>query len=173
MFQLHGFRIGRNVKCIHKIFHIRQQTYKEDLCAGIWIRGFKVKVDQDISGLCLRQASNLVSTDSWPQEAREIIVGLGSHAGPWAAQAWPLGADFPPLQPCWKAGQLAMFSREVRSLGIYVQSTDFNVSHYSFLPEKHIVRAKSPPQCAGFSLQSMPVFISGLELGVQWGWRGI
>ena len=84
---MHGFSIGRNVICIHKIFYIIQKMYKEELCAGFGVRGFKVKVDQDISGLCLRQASNLVSTDSWPQEAREIIVGLGSHAGPWAAQA--------------------------------------------------------------------------------------
>ena len=34
------------------------------------------------------------------------------HVEIWAAQALPLGAAFPPLHPCWKAGQLAMFSRE-------------------------------------------------------------
>ena len=32
---------------------------------------------------------------------------------------------------------------------------------------------KSPQQCAGISLQSLQVFISRLELGVQWGQRGI
>ena len=53
----------------------------------------------------------------------------GCHVGPWAAQALPLGAASPPLQPCWKVGQLAMFSREVRSLDIYVQVHDFNVSN--------------------------------------------
>ena len=41
-----------------------------------------------------------------------MILGLGGHVGIWAAQALPLGAAFPPLHPCWKAGQLAMFSRE-------------------------------------------------------------
>ena len=41
-----------------------------------------------------------------------MIQGLSGHVGIWAAQALPLGAAFPPLHPCWKAGQLAMFSRE-------------------------------------------------------------
>ena len=43
-----------------------------------------------------------------------MILGLGGHVEIWAAQALPLGAAFPPLHPCWKAGQLAMFSRESR-----------------------------------------------------------
>ena len=41
-----------------------------------------------------------------------MILGLDGPVGLWAAQALPLGAAFPPLHPCWKAGQLAMFSRE-------------------------------------------------------------
>ena len=41
-----------------------------------------------------------------------MILGLGGLVGIWAAQALPLGAAFPPLHPCWEAGQLAMFSRE-------------------------------------------------------------
>ena len=41
-----------------------------------------------------------------------MILGLGGPVGIWAALALPLGAAFPPLQPCWKADQLAMFSRE-------------------------------------------------------------
>ena len=41
-----------------------------------------------------------------------MILGLGGHVGIWAAQALCPGAAFPPLQPCWKADQLAMFSRE-------------------------------------------------------------
>ena len=102
----------RNVICIHKIFYIIQQTYKEVLCVGFWVKGFKVKVDQDKSSLYLKRASSLVLTNSQPQEAREMRVGVGGHAGPWAAQAWPLWANFPPLHPCWKAGQLAMFSTE-------------------------------------------------------------
>ena len=41
-----------------------------------------------------------------------MILRLGGHVGIWAAQALPLGAAFPPFHPCWKAGQLAMFSSE-------------------------------------------------------------
>ena len=104
------------------------------MCSGFWGKGFKVKVDQDKSSLYLKIASRLVLTNSWPQEAREMILGLGCHVGTWAAQDPPstaLGAAFPTLQPCWKAGKLAMFSREVISLDIYVQSTDFNVQFSS------------------------------------------
>ena len=46
------------------------------------------------------------------QEAGDMILGLGGYVEPWATQALSLGAAFPPLHPCWKAGQLAMFSRE-------------------------------------------------------------
>jgi len=99
------------------------------VCSGFWVKGYKFKVNQDKSNLSLKIASSLALTNSWPQEAREMILGLGCHVGPWAAQALPLGAAFPTLQPCVKAGQLAMFSREVRSLDIYVQSTDFNVNN--------------------------------------------
>ena len=91
--------------------------YKEIMCSGFWVKGFKVKVDQDKSSPYLKIASSLVLTNSWPQEAREIILELGCHVGPWTAQDPPstaLGAAFPTLQPCWKAGKLAMFSREVR-----------------------------------------------------------
>ena len=41
-----------------------------------------------------------------------MIIGLGRQVGPVEAQALPLGAAFPPLQPCWKACQLPMFSGE-------------------------------------------------------------
>ena len=40
-----------------------------------------------------------------------MILGLDGHVEPWAAQALPLGAAFPALHPCWKAGLLAMFSK--------------------------------------------------------------
>ena len=109
---MHGFSIGRNVICIHKILYIIQQLYKEELCARLWVKGFKVKVDQDKSSPYPKRARSLVLTNSWPQEAGDMILGLGDHFGIWAAQALPLGAAFPPLRPCWKAGQLAMFSRE-------------------------------------------------------------
>ena len=121
--------------------------YKEELCAGFWVKGFKVKVDQDKSSLYLKTASSLVLTNSWPQEAREMILGLGCHVGPWAAQALPLGAAFPSLHPCWRAGQLAMFSREVRSLDIYI---------LIFFSQR-TVGMKTPQQCAGISLQFLQV----------------
>ena len=89
-----------------------QQLYKEELCAGFWVKGFKVKVDQDKSTLYLKRPSGLVLTNSWPREAGDMILGLGCLVGIWAAQSLPLGAAFPPLHPRWKAGQLAMFSRE-------------------------------------------------------------
>ena len=78
-----GFSIVKNVICIHKILFIIQQTYKEELCAGFWVKGFKVKVDQDKTCLYLKRASSLVPTNSWPQEAREMIIGLGGHADLW------------------------------------------------------------------------------------------
>ena len=121
--------------------------YKEELCARFWVKGFKVKVDQDKSSLYLKTASSLVLTNSWPQEAREMILGLGCHVGPWAAQALPLGAAFPSLHPCWRAGQLAMFSREVRSLDIYI---------LIFFSQR-TVGMKTPQQCAGISLQFLQV----------------
>ena len=86
--------------------------YKEELCARFWVKGFEVKVDQDESNLYLKRASSLVLTKSWPQKAGDMILGLVGHVGPSAAQALPLGAALPPLHPCWKAGQLAMVSRE-------------------------------------------------------------
>ena len=86
---MYGFSIGRNVICIHKIFYIIQKTYKEVVCSGFWGKGFKVKVDQDKSSLYLKIASRLVLTNSWPQEAREMILGLGCHVGTWAAQDPP------------------------------------------------------------------------------------
>ena len=56
--------------------------YKEELCAGFWVKSFKLKDDQDKSSLYLKRASSLVLTNSWPQEAREIIARVGGHAGP-------------------------------------------------------------------------------------------
>ena len=88
--------------------------YKEKVCAWFWVKGFKVKVDQDKSSLYLKRASSLVLTNSCPQEAGDMILGLGGHVGIWAAQALPLGTAFPPLHPCQKSGKLAMFSREYK-----------------------------------------------------------
>ena len=71
---MHGFRIGRNVICIHKIFYNIQQTYKEELCPRFWVKGFKVKVDQDKNSIYLQIASSLVLTKPWPLEARDMIL---------------------------------------------------------------------------------------------------
>ena len=60
----------------------------------------------------LKRARSLALSNSWPQDAGDMILGLGGHAGIRAAQALPLGATFPPLHPCRKSGKLAMFSRE-------------------------------------------------------------
>ena len=103
-----------------------------------------------------------------------MILGLGGYVGPWAAQALPLGAAFPSLHQCCKARQLAMFSREsevwifMYNVLLLMLATTF----FFFSPEK-TVGMKSPQQCAGISLQSLQAFVSGLELEVQWGQRGI
>ena len=110
--------------------------YKEELCAGFWVKGFKVKVDQDKSSLYLKRASSLVLTNSWAQEAGDMILGLGGHVEPWAAQALPLGAAFPPLHPCWKAGQLAMFSRE-SEVWIFMYNLLILMLATNFFPQKH------------------------------------
>jgi len=86
--------------------------HKEELCARLWVKSFKVKVDEDKSSLYLKRAISLILRKSWSPEAGDMIIGLGGHIEPWATQTLPLGAAFPPLHPCWKAGQLAMFSGE-------------------------------------------------------------
>ena len=43
------------------------KTYKEEVCAWFWVKGFKVKVDEDKSSLYPKSASSLVLTNSWPQ----------------------------------------------------------------------------------------------------------
>ena len=101
-----------------------------------------------------------------------MILGLGGHVEPWATQALPLGAAFPPLHPCWKAGQLAMVSRE-SELWIYMYNLLILMSETNFFSPKKRLGMKSPQRCAGISLQSLQIFVSGLELGVQWGQKGI
>jgi len=140
---LHGFNIGRNVICIHKIFYTIQQLYKEELCTRLWVKGFKVKVDQDKSSLYLKRAKSLVLTNSWPQEAGDMILGLGCLVGIWASQALPLGAAFPLLHTCWKAGLLAMFSRE-SELWIYMYNLLILMLETNFFPLKKTLGTKSP-----------------------------
>ena len=64
-----------------------------------------------------------------------MILRLGGHVGIWAAQALPLGAAFPPLHPCWKAGQLAMFSRE-SEVGIFMYNLLILMLAINFFPKK-------------------------------------
>ena len=52
---MHGFNIGRNVICIHKIFYSIRQTYEEELCVRFWVKGFKVKVDDEKVVFILRE----------------------------------------------------------------------------------------------------------------------
>ena len=87
------------------------------------------------------------------------------------------GSNLSSTSPMLESRPVGHIFKRIRSLGIYVQSTDFNVSNYIyiyiFFPPKKTVGMKSPQWCAGISLQSLQVFVSGLELGVQWGQRGI
>ena len=101
-----------------------------------------------------------------------MILRLGGHCGIWAAQALPLGAAFPPLQPCWKACQLPMFSGE-SEVWIFMYNLLILMLPTKIFSLKKTVGTKSPQQCAGISLQSLQVFVSGLGLGVQWRQRGI
>ena len=64
-----------------------------------------------------------------------MILGLGGHVEPWTTQALPLGAAFPPLYPCWKAGQLAMFSRESDIL-IFIFNLLILMLATNFFPKK-------------------------------------
>ena len=136
------------------MFYIIQQTYKEELCARFWVKGFEVKVDQDKSTAYLKRASSLVHTNSWPLEAGDMIIGLGGHVGPLEAQALPLGAAFPPLQPCWKACQLPMFSGE-SEVWIFMYNLLILMLATNIFSPKKTVGTKSPQQCAGISLQSL------------------
>ena len=75
-----------------------------------------------------KRARSLVLTNSWPQEAGNMILGLGGHVGIWAAQALPLLTAFPPFHPCSKSRPVGHVLKRIRILDIYVQSSDFNVS---------------------------------------------
>ena len=117
---------GRNFICIHKIFYIIQQLYKEELCARFWVKGFKVKVDQDKSSLYLKRARSLVLTNSWPQEAGNMIPMAMLKSGQHRPYHWEqpflhfTHAESRPFGHLFK---------RIRSLDIYLQSTDFNISN--------------------------------------------
>ena len=100
-----------------------------------------------------------------------MILGLGGHVEPWATQALPLGLSS--TSPMLGSRPVGHVFKRIRSLNIYVQSADFNGSNFFFSKKKKKMGMKSPQRCAGIRLQSLQVFISRLELGVQWGQRGI
>ena len=62
-------------------YFISSENYNEEVCARFWVKGFKVKVDQDKSSPYFKRARSLVLTNSWPQEAGDMILGLGGHVG--------------------------------------------------------------------------------------------
>ena len=108
--------------------------YKEELCARFWVKGFKVKVDENKSSLYLKRASSLVLTKSWPQEAGVMTLGRGGHVEPWATQALPLGLSS--TSPMLGSRPVGHVFKRIRSLDISVQSTDFNVSNFFFFSQK-------------------------------------
>ena len=80
-----------------------------------------------------------------------MILGLVGHVGPSAAQALPLGADFPPLQPRWKAGQLPMFSGE-SEVWIFMYSLLILMLATNFFPKKQWNNLHSDVLESAFSL---------------------
>ena len=64
-----------------------------------------------------------------------MIPGVGGHVEPWATQALPLGAAFPPLHPFCKAHQLAMFSREFE-VWIFMYNLLILMLATNFFPKK-------------------------------------
>ena len=65
-----------------------------------------------------------------------------------------------------------MFSRK-SDVWIFMYSLLILILATNFFFHKKTVGTKSPQLCAGISLQSLQVFVSSLDLGVQWGQRGI
>ena len=71
-----------------------------------------------------------------------MILGLDGHVEPWAAQALPLGAAFPALHPCWKAGLLAMFSK-AQEVWIFMYNLLTLMLATNFFPQR-TVGTKTP-----------------------------
>ena len=120
--------------------------YKEELYARFWIKAFKVKADEDKSGLYLKRASSLVLTKSWSLEAGDMILRLVGQVELWATQALPLGAAFSPLHPCWKAGQWAMFPRELE-IWIFIYNLLILMLATNFFPQKNSGNEISTVMC--------------------------
>ena len=80
-----------------------------------------------------------------------MILGLGGHVEPWATQALPLGAAFPPLHPCWKAGQWAMFPRELE-IWIFIYNLLILMLATNFFPQKQWNNLHSDVLESAFSL---------------------
>ena len=133
-------------------YFISSNNYTRKNCVlGSWVKGFKVKADQNKSSNYLKSTRSLVLTNSWPREAGDMILGLGGLVGIWAAQALPLGAAFPPLHPCWKAGHLAMFSRELE-VWVFIYNLLILMLATNFFPQKQWNNLHSDVLESAFSL---------------------
>ena len=89
-----------------------------------------------------------------------MVLGLGGHVGIGAAQALPLGAAFPPLHPCWKAGQLAMFSRESEVWIFMYNPLILMLTTNIFFPQKNSGNEISTAMCWNQPLISVGFYFS-------------
>ena len=73
-----------------------------------------------------------------------MIPGVGGHVEPWATQAFlTTGSSLSSTSPMLESRPVGHGFKRIRSLGIYVQSTDFNVSNFFFFFQK-TMGMKSP-----------------------------
>ena len=93
--------------------------YKEIMCSGFWVKGFKVKVDQDKSSFYLKIASSVVLTNSWPQEA------LGNTE----PSKHSTGSSLSYTSTMLESRTVGHVCKSSQKLHIYVQCTDFNISN--------------------------------------------
>ena len=81
----------------------------------------------------------------------------------------PLGAAFPPLHPCWKAGQLAMFSREFE-VWIFMYNLLILMLAINFFPPKNSGKDISTAMCWNQASVSAGLYFSprvGSALGSE------
>ena len=89
------------------------------MCSGFWVKGFKVKVDQDKSSFYLKIASSVVLTNSWPQEA------LGNTE----PSKHSTGSSLSYTSTMLESRQVGHVFKRSQKLDIYVQWTDFNITN--------------------------------------------
>ena len=103
-----------------------------------------------------------------------MILGLGCHVEPWAAQGLPLGAAFPPLHLCWKADQLAMFSRETKvwifTYNLLILMLETIYIYIFFFPQKNSENEISTEMCWNQTSVSAGFYFSprvGSAVGIE------